>query len=299
MKPKKLLLILTGIIALMALIFFVGKKIKRSIEENIHREWVAGLDHSASKNVQILKDTIHIPYLDIKRTLALYLPEGYDQDTVEYPVLYFLDGQSLFDQKIKEGTEWEVDEVLDSVAVAQGKNAIVIGIYNADDRLVEYKPFPSDRIYSDKVVHGDKHADWIVKDLKPWIDERFRTKKDPASTIIGGASLAGLMSYYMLMTYPETFGAAIVFSPSFWVHEQVYNLHETNDSLKSQRIYFDAGELETPTVESVYKMEEILLKAGMKREQIKTDIEPGEGHWHATWVKGFKKAYPWILPAPN
>ncbi len=36
-------------------------------------------------------------------------------DSITYSVIYFLDGQSLFDQKIQEGQEWQVDEVLDSL----------------------------------------------------------------------------------------------------------------------------------------------------------------------------------------
>ncbi len=261
---KKKLLYLFGAMLLAFGIYILYLKVDEYLEEKKHQEWVKTLEHSASKNVHILSDTITIDYLNEKRTLSLYLPENYESDSVEYSVLYFLDGQSLFDQKILEGMEWELDEVLDSLYELNGKQSIIVGIYNSDEnRLTEYKPFPSDRVYSDKVVSGDKHAEWIVKSVKPWIDARYRTKKDPRSTIIGGASLGGLMSYYMLMEYPETFGAAIVFSPSFWVHEQVYTLHEKNEQLFNQKIYFDAGELETPTVESIEKMREILIKHGM------------------------------------
>ena len=275
--------------------YFAYKTISDRIAEKKHMEWVETLAHTASENVQILPDTITIDYLGETRTLALYLPENYEMDTVEYPVIYFLDGQSLFDQKIQEGTEWQIDEVLDSLGKLNKTPSIIVGIYNSEDRLKEYKPFPSTRWYSDKVVSGDQHAEWIVNSLKPWIDDKYRTKKERNSTIIGGASLGGLMSYYMLMEYPNVFGGAIVFSPSFWVNETVYTLHENNENLFDQKIYFNAGELETPTVESVHKMQDILIKYGFPKENIKVDIEVGEGHWHMTWRKGFKKAYPWIV----
>ena len=275
--------------------YFAYKTISERIAEKKHREWVETLAHTASKNVQILTDTITIDYLDEKRTLALYLPENYEIDSIEYPVIYFLDGQSLFDQKIQEGMEWQVDEVLDSLAKFDKTQSIIVGIYNSEDRLKEYKPFPSTRWYSDKTVSGDQHAEWIVNRVKPWVDTRYRTKKERNSTIIGGASLGGLMSYYMLMEYPTVFGGAIVFSPSFWVNEIVYTLHENNKDLFDQKIYFNAGELETPTVESVQKMHDILIEYGFPKENIKVDIETGEGHWHATWRKGVKKVYPWIV----
>jgi predicted alpha/beta superfamily hydrolase len=256
---------------------------------------VATLEHTASKNVQILTDTIPIDYLNEKRTLAVYLPENYDTDSAHYSVIYFLDGQSLFDQKIQEGMEWQIDEVLDSLGLLNQEQSIIVGINSSEDRLKEYKPFPSTRWYSDKVVSGDQHAEWIVNSLIPFIDARYRTKKEADATVIAGASLGGLMSYYMLMEYSHIFGAAIVFSPSFWVNEIVYTLHENNQRLFEQKIYFDAGELETPTVESVQKMYDILVNYGMPTENIKVDIEEGEGHWHNTWRKGFKKAYPWIV----
>ena len=191
--------------------------------------------------------------------------------------------------------EWEVDEVLDSLGELGETQSIVVGIYSSENRAKEYKPFPSTRWYSDKVVSGDRHADWIVKKVKPWIDQRYRTKREMNSTIIGGASLGGLMAYYMLMEYPDIFGGAIVFSPSFWVNEKVYTLHEGNPRLFDKKIYFNAGELETPTVESVKKMQDILIEYGFPEENIKTEIEEGKGHWHITWRNGFRKVYPWIV----
>ena len=202
---------------------------------------------------------------------------------------------SLFDQKIQGGMEWKLNKVLDSLGNIGAQQSIVVGIYNSYRRMKEYKPFRSDRWYSDWTVSGDKHADWIVSKLKPWIDNKYKTKKEAAQTYIGGASLGGLMSYYMLMEYPDTFGGAFVFSPSFWVNEKVYTLHENNKNLLNQKIYFNAGQLETPTVQSIEKMEAILLKAGVPRANIKLDVEAELGHWHMTWKNGFPKAYPWIV----
>lgn len=293
---KKKLVYFIGIPFLLSGIYFVYSKISSNIEEKKHREWVKTLKSSASKNVQILTDTLTIDYLNEKRTIALYLPENYLKDTIQYPVIYFLDGQSPFDQKIQEGDEWQIDEVLDSLGKLNQEQCIIVGIYSSEtNRLTEYKPFPSTRWYSDKIVTGDKHGEWIVNDVKPWIDARYRTRKDVNSTIIGGASLGGLMSYYMLMEYPNVFGSAIVFSPSYWVNEKVYTLHEKNKQVFKQKIYFNAGELEKPTVESINKMHDILIKFGVPKENIKLDVEKDEGHGHMTWRKGFKKAYPWIV----
>ena len=294
MTKQRLLRIFLFLLFLLGV--FVGfKAFQKHQKEKEWKAYVASLVHTASPNVQILKDTITVDYLGTKRTLSLYLPANYHQDTVDYPVLYFLDGQSLFDEKILEGKEWQIDEVLDSLGLIGGSQAIVVGVYNADDRMTEYKPFLSPHVPSEKSVSGDKHAEWMATHLKAWVDARYRTKKEASATIIGGASLGGLMSYYMLMTYPEVYGGAIVFSPSFWVHDKVYELDENVKDLSTKRIFMNAGAIEKPTVASIEKMADILRKRGMSDDNLKVDVEVDEGHWHATWRKGFPKAYPWIL----
>lgn len=292
---KKGTFYLIGFIFLTLGLYLGYNKISTLIEEKKRREWVMNLEHSASNNVQTLIDTINIDYLNHKRTLGIYLPENYEFDTVSYSVIYFLDGQSLFDQKIQEGTEWQLDEVLDSLGKLSKEQSIIVGLYNSEDRIQEYKPLPSTGWFSDKTFSGDKHADWIVTSVKPWIDARYRTKKDPSSTIIGGASLGGLMSYYMLMEYPTVFGGAIVMSPSFWINEKVYSLHEKNENLLRQKIYFNAGELEPSVIENVYKMKDLLLKSGVPKENIRVDIEAELGHSPLAWRNGFRQAYPWIV----
>ncbi|WBL43867.1 alpha/beta hydrolase-fold protein [Algoriphagus halophytocola] len=289
---------LIGFTLLLGLVYLGYSKITEVIRKNVHQERVQKLTHTASQNVITLPDTITVDYLEEKRTLAIYLPKNYHSDSSNYPVIYFLDGQSLFDQKIQEGTEWQIDEVMDSLGILGQQQSIVVGIYNSADRIKEYKPFPETGLFADKSYEGDQHAAWIVETVKPWIDSNFRTKKDPKSSMIAGASLGGLMSYYILMHYPSTFGGAIVFSPSFWVNEKVFTLHQNNKSLITQKIYFNAGELESSNIKNIEKMRDILLKQGMPKENIRLDIEAGLGHSHSTWKNGFRKAYPWIVNGP-
>ena len=277
--------------------YYAGYRYYQKIQaKKAHQEWVANLKHTASPNVQILNDTIEIDYLGKKRTLAIYLPANYEKDTsIRYPVLYFLDGDALFDEKILEGHEWQLDEVLDSLGKLGGQQAIVVGIYNSKERRTEYKPYLSPLLPEETSVSGREHAEWIATDLKNWVDQNYRTLPDPSSTVIGGASLGGLMAYYMLMTFSNVYDRAIVFSPSFWVNEDIFTVDKEVSDLSGKRIYFNAGELETPIAESAKEMHQHLLNRGMAAANLKMDIIKGEGHWHMTWRIGFRKAFPWIL----
>ncbi|MFK7979481.1 MAG: alpha/beta hydrolase-fold protein [Saprospiraceae bacterium] len=173
MIKKWVFRLLLGLLIFAGMLFAV--KVYKDYKAKKAREtYVAGLVHTASPNVQILKDTIMVDYLGTKRTLSIYLPADYTKDTLAYPVVYFMDGQSLFDEKILEGDEWQIDEVLDSLGKSGGMQAIVVGVYNAEDRLTEYKPFLSPHVPSEKSVSGDKHAEWIATDLKKWVDTKHR-----------------------------------------------------------------------------------------------------------------------------
>jgi len=224
--------------------------------------------------------------------LRIYLPPNYETDSLSYPVIYFYDADALFDEKVLEGPEWQLDEVLDSVSALGGLEAIVIGIDNSQDRMREYMPYTNEDFPN---TSGDKHAEWVATDLKKWVDENYRTKPEPEHNAIGGASLGGIMSYYTMMKFPEKFGRAFVFSPSFWVNEKIFSVHQELDSLSEVKIYMNVGEEEGSMVVNAKKMRDILLSEGLTKDQLKFDIFPGLGHEHMTWRKGFRAAYPWIL----
>ena len=50
----------------------------------------------------------------------------------------------------------------------------------------------------------------LIEELKPIIDERYRTLTDKANTAIGGSSLGGLVSLYLGLTHPDVFGSVAV-----------------------------------------------------------------------------------------
>ncbi|MEL7120386.1 MAG: alpha/beta hydrolase-fold protein, partial [Bacteroidota bacterium] len=258
------------------------------------KEYMANLGPSAASNVQTLPDTILIDYLNEKRTLYVFLPKSYEQSQQSYPVIYFMDGGALFDDMVLNGPEWQIDEVINETAKVGGPEAIVIGIENAEYRNPELMPFDA-RMHDSIPNTGVQHAEWIATDLKAWADSTYRTKPKAENTTIGGASLGGLMSYYMLMTYPDVFGNAIVFSPSFWASESLYSMHNEISDLDKHKIYFNVGSMEGGMVADTKRMYKTLLKAGMSKDNLKFDEEPRMGHWHPTWRTGFQKAYPWII----
>lgn len=119
------------------------------------------------------------------RTIRVLLPPGYDDERNKdrrYPVLYLNDGQNLFDAatSIFNPIEWQVDESADRlVRLKKIVPLIVVGVDNPGKRLrpKEYLPY-ADRFLSppEPAPEGKKYPDFLVSELIPFINKRYRTK---------------------------------------------------------------------------------------------------------------------------
>ena len=152
--------------------------------------------------------------LDNERTIHVYTPPDYEDGDERYPVLYLQDGQNLFDpKKAAFGVEWKAGETADRL-LADGKiePVIIVGVANTPHRAEEYTP-------PDMGVPGraDEYVEFLTEELKPFIDENYRTRTEsPCDAGIGGSSLGGLVSLYACMESPDVFGKCAALSPAVW-----------------------------------------------------------------------------------
>jgi len=244
-------------------------------------------ESSASKNVSTF--TIEAPQLKTTKKIWIYLPKDYSATAKKYSVIYMHDAQNLFDSKTAYSGEWNVDEKLDSLKAP----VIVVGIEHGNEkRIDELTPFKNEKYGGG---NADNYLDFIVKTLKPYIDNHYRTKPKAKNTIIMGSSLGGLVSYYAILKYPETFGKAGVFSPSFWFSNDIYTLTEKAPKIKT-KIYFLCGDKESDDmVKDMTKMERLLdTKRCYCLHLTKSKIVKGGEHNEKLWRDGFVKAVLWL-----
>ncbi len=213
--------------------------------------------HTASPQVQVLKDSFYMPQLNRYKAIWVYLPKSYTiSPQKRYPVLYMQDGQNLFDKVRSAHGEWQIDEMVDSITANGLYESIIVGIDNdAEKRINEYNPYSNERFGTGE---GDAYLSFIVHTLKPFVDSTFRTLADDAHTAIGGSSMGALISFYALIKYPNTFGCAGIFSPSFWIAPQIKNEAAQTKLPANALFYFYAGEMESdemlPDMLSVLKL---------------------------------------------
>ena len=175
-----------------------------------------GPEHTLTGEFRVYK-RVRSKFLATERNVIVYLPPGYDADPLRrYPVLYMHDGQNLFDIATSVGREWGVDETAQRLVEARAiEPVLIVGVYNTGDtRIDEYTP-----TRNRGKGHGGKaglYGRMLVEELKPLIDNQYRTLRDPANTGLAGSSLGGLVALYLGLQYPATFGKLGVISPSVW-----------------------------------------------------------------------------------
>lgn len=254
--------------------------------------------HTMSPHVTIIDTDFAIPQLHRTRRIWAYLPPGYKTSGKRYPVLYMQDGQNLFDAATSAYGEWGVDETLDSLSQKGYPNIIVIGIDNGGDhRINEYDPYNNQKYGKGE---GKEYATFLANTLKPFIDKHFRTLPGPENTGIAGSSMGGLISFYTWLKYPDVFGKASIFSPSFWIAPEIKNDIHLNDLQKAEKVFFIAGDAESQTM--VSDMKDIynnLLHQGMPSPNIQLKVVPGAQHSETYWHKEFPYAYVWLFATPH
>ncbi|HNW43194.1 MAG TPA: alpha/beta hydrolase-fold protein [Elusimicrobiales bacterium] len=240
-----------------------------------------------------------IPQLGVAgRRIWVYLPPGYAASDLRYPVLYMHDGQNLFDPQASFCGEWGVDKAIDAlVREKKTAGAIVIGIDNGGvERWNEYSPWGcrdgSGRCW------GDKYARFIIEDLKPLADRKFRTLPGRESTGIAGSSLGAIISFYAALKYPGVFSRAGLFSPSFWyARAEAAALLKTARLPQGLRVYMDVGTEEGDHGPEYLTDAGAMAAAFSKKRGVEQRyvVDQGGIHNEKAWAQRFPAAFLWLL----
>lgn len=254
---------------------------------------------------ELLVQSINSPQLNNSRDILVWLPQSYHTSSKRYPVIYMHDGQNLFDAYTSYVGEWRVDETM-LLLEDEGVEAIIVGIPNTKERVVEYSPYPS---YSSKIPdgRGEAYLAFIVDTLKPKIDQDFRTLSNRTNTGIAGSSMGGLISLYGFLKYPETFGFVGAFSPAYWFGNNAIFDTVRDHPFVDGKIYMDIGGREIvgafQTVAgfakqyllNVRKLSELLREKGYDEKHMRYVEDPDGKHNEDAWARRLPDALRFLL----
>lgn len=224
---------------------------------------------------------------DKPRRAYLYLPDYYDADeTRRYPVMYMFDGHNVFfDSHATYGKSWGMNSYMSWTRAP----LIIVAVecnHEGTGRLEEYSPMDFENATLGKIhAKGRLYMDWMVEELKPYIDSQYRTLPDREHTVICGSSMGGLMALYGATEYNHVFQRAACLSPSLWVSPgKVLEMVARADIRNDTCIYMDYGSKEifnhASNAEALISVAHLLLT---KRVNLAFRIVPGGTHSEASW----------------
>jgi predicted alpha/beta superfamily hydrolase len=256
------------------------------------------------------------------RTLRVLLPPGYDAPENRerrYPVLYLNDGQNLFDAATSTftGREWRVDETVHALNAARRiPPLIVVGIDHAGrrERFHEYFPYV-DRFLQppDPDPQGRRYPAFLVDEVVPFVEARYRVSRDPAQRGVGGSSAGGLAAIYAAVERPGTFGRLLVESPSIYVDDARILREAAAVRSWPARIALGAGTAEEAAsraacdpsrpaaepevVHDLRRFARVLRDAGVADARVRVTVTPCGTHDEAAWADRLPDALAFLYGA--
>ena len=239
-----------------------------------------------------------------ERDLIVYLPPGYEeQPGRRFPVLYLHDGQNLFDGSTAfvPGMDWRVGQTTDHmIGIGAVDPLIIVGIYNlGKHRIHEYTPTHVPKLGGGR---ANRYAKFLIGELKPFIDNEYRTLSDSQHTGLGGSSLGGLASLYLGLKFPGVFGRLAALSPSVWWNQRVMHRFAAMTQVEPRpRIWLDIGTGEGAQIlRDVENFRDVLLGKGWQLDRdLHYERVEGAEHNEAAWAQRVGPVLQFLFPAGN
>ena len=243
------------------------------------------------------------------RHVDVWLPADYGTSDKTYRVLYAHDGQNLFNPEWSHytRTDWGIDETLQRlIDDGEVEDTIVVGIWNTPNRVGEYLPWEAWQLapdyreainaYMQDEPVSREYLQFIVEELKPFIDDNYSTRPGRDDTFLLGSSMGGIISLYGLIRHPEVFGGAACVS-THWPSTMMPDDSDGNapflDFLRNSipapgahRLYFDFGtaELDAQYEPHQRRVDAVMRELGHEPGKLwQTRKFEGAGHDEGAW----------------
>ena len=254
--------------------------------------------------VQVISE-FYSAILQSKRTIRVYLPEGYQNSEESYPVVYLHDGQWVFSEKGKE--RWNVDCIADELIRKKKIPPVILVGIDCDEsqrrkEMTHITPPSFRRMGRRGFVpcyafsgegRGALYEAFIVNEVKPYIDQVFRTKPEKEHTALAGSSMGGLVTLCMGMNRHEVFGMLGLLSPAVhWIADKFYNSMQNYE----QKIWLDCGMEESYYVDNIRELYKIFHSLGyQQKKNLLCFIQPGAVHTERYFAERFRMMLIWMF----
>ena len=246
-------------------------------------------------------------YLGLTRRITVWLPPGYQRrlKSYRYSVLYLNDGQNLFDPaRAFAGATWQVGETAaDLIRRRRIQPMLIVGIdHGGERRSREYLPVEDIRNPSATRPLGREYAEFVTREVIPFIARSYPVMRSAAATGFGGSSYGAVAALYTALLKPGVFGRLLIESPSLYVGRNHLLALARKAERWPARIYLGVGTTETgrddwnaETLGNVLKLERILKRAGLTDRRLRLRVAPGAAHTESAWAARLPEALEFLF----
>lgn len=260
-----------------------------------------------------LRQVHHFPSHALHREVDfdIYLPPDYHlSGGQKYPLVLFNDGQDL--------PVMHFAAILERLFFEQTvPHFIAVGVYASGERIHEYGT-ARQADYKNRGAKAPKYTEFIINELLPHLEKRFRILADPQHRIFAGFSLGGLSAIDIAWAHPQVFGTASVFSGALWwrwstVHPENPDadrimhdiIRQSTHWHENQRFWFQCGTLDEEddrngngVIDSIDDtldlMRELRMKGCPEHDLRYYEMEGGRHEPH-TWGQAMPDFLKWAL----
>ncbi len=191
--------------------------------------------------INVVEDSLFSQSLNTTTKFYAILPDGYSKTQERYTVVYLLHGF------IGNYTNWV--KLTDLVKYLKEYNYIVIC------------PDAKNSWYSNSVVlQNANYEDFIIKEIIPFVDKKFRTKQSKFSRAIAGLSMGGYGAAKFGLKYSNLFFFAGCLSPAIQfpagIEDSAIVARRSKESNKSVRDMFGETRNESWLANDVFELTE-------------------------------------------
>jgi predicted alpha/beta superfamily hydrolase len=246
-------------------------------------------------------------HLGLSRRITVWLPPGWRARRRHHPILYLNDGQNLFDaSRAFAGQTWRVRET--AAWLIRRKRIpplVIVGIDHGDGRRGrEYLPVEDDRNPGAAGPLGREYAEFVTRELIPFMLREYPIGSGPSNTAFGGSSYGAIAALHTTLLKPGIFGRLLIESPSLYVGGE-YLLRRARLARRwPSRVYLGVGTTETgradrneETVDNVRTLERILRRAGLGPRRLRVVVEAGGTHSEGAWSRRLPGALEFLYGA--
>ncbi len=219
------------------------------------------------------------------RELFLHLPVAYDLEPQRaFPLMVVHDGNESLCRS-------QFDQVTDD-EIAAGRVAplimALVGLPSQDERMDEYT-------FNTATSRGEQYRPFIADELLPFLDAELRLLPDLDQRAVMGASLGGLISFYIGWERPDAFGLVAGMSSSlFWDDSwMIRQVQQDAGPLKPLRFYLDSADVNDNHDETV-EMAQALDARGYPHLHV---VQAGASHDWFFWKDRFPGMLQYLFPA--